>query len=265
VKRSIPLIATPISHQFEDESYGKEISEASDCLEVRQRSLDTDWENQFLFHIDVDLTHEWNDDLRTYLAHAFKNKPYLKLITFQATRCCLGERITSGMFQLEGKIYSTQEMLDHSIENSKWLRKTVKAGTYIGLENNNYYPTPAYDIVADGSFISQVLEENDLFLLFDIAHAMVAAHNKNINYNQYIATLPLDRLIQLHICQPKLPAGGIALDTHDEPNEEMFQEVVRLVNSYPKIKYLTIEYYKDKDILIESIHMLRQLLSGGGL
>ena len=44
----IPQIATPISHQFENKNYGKEISAVSDCLEVRERSIDSVWENQFL-------------------------------------------------------------------------------------------------------------------------------------------------------------------------------------------------------------------------
>ena len=72
--------------------------------------------------------------------------------------------------------------------------------------------------------------------------------------------LPLDKLIQLHICQPDLPTGKMARDTHYEPNDEMFNEVIRLIKEYPTIKYLTIEYYKDKDILIQSINKLRQLI-----
>ena len=73
--------------------------------------------------------------------------------------------------------------------------------------------------------------------------------------------MPLDKLIQLHICQPELPAVGSARDTHNEPNNEMYLEVLRLIKKYPKIEYLTIEYYKDKDILISSINKLRQLIS----
>ena len=178
----------------------------------------------------------------------------------QATRCCHGENIINGIFQLDGKIYSRQEMVDNSIENTQWLRNILNDNVSIGLENNNYYPSPAYDIVADGDFITQVLEENNLFLLLDIAHAMVTAHNKKISYGQYISTLPFDKLIQLHICQPELPEGEIAWDAHNEPNHEMYLEVLRLIKKYPTIQYLTIEYYRDKNILIGSIKKLRQLI-----
>jgi sugar phosphate isomerase/epimerase len=257
----IPQIATPISHQFENNNYGKEIASVSDCLEVRERSLDSSWENQHLFHIDIDITHKWDDKLRDYLKNAFDMKQELKLITMQATRCCKGEKVIDGMFQMDGRVFSAEEMLSFSIENTKWLRNVLPKNILIGLENNNYYPTDAYNIVADGDFITKVVNKNNLFLLLDIAHAMVTAHNKKISYDQYIETLPLDKLIQVHICQPKLIAGQIGRDTHNEPNDEMFSEVVRLVNKYSTIKYLTIEYYKDKDILITSIKKLRNLIS----
>jgi hypothetical protein len=258
---NIPQIATPISHQFENEYYGKEISDVSDCLEVRERSIDSEWENQFLFHIDIDLTQKWNNDIKRYLKDALNKKPDLKLITMQTTRCCYGENIIDGMFQLDGKVLTSEEMLQFSIDNTNWLRDIVGNRTSIGLENNNYYPTPAYDIITDGNFISQVIKNNNLFLLLDIAHAMVTAHNKKINYDQYIETLPLERLIQLHICQPKIPLKGVAFDTHNDPNDEMYNEVIRLIKKYPTIKYLTIEYYKDKDILISSIKKLRKLIN----
>ena len=257
---NIPQIATPISHLFENKTFGNAIAEVSDCLEVRERSLNSNWENQHLFHIDIDLTHKWDDNLKKYLINAFRKKHDLKLITLQAYRCCHGEKIIDDMFQLDGKIYSRKGMLNNSIENTKWLRDIDGNETSIGLENNNYYPTPAYDIVTGGDFITKVLMKNNLFLLLDIAHAMVTAHNKKISYGQYIATLPLDKLIQLHICQPELPKGGIAHDTHNEPNDDMFKEVIRLLNKYQSINYLTIEFYRDKDILIGSIKKLRNLI-----
>ena len=182
----IPQIATPISHQFENKNYGKEIAAVSDCLEVRERSLDSKLDKQYLFHIDIDLTHEWDDELRSYLENALSKKTELKLITLQATRCCKDENLVDGIFQLKGKSYTDKEMLSHSVKNTKWLRQIINKSVLICLENNNYYPTPAYDIITEGDFISKVIYKNNLFLLLDIAHAMVTAHNKKISYGQYI-------------------------------------------------------------------------------
>ena len=55
-----------------------------------------------------------------------------------------------------------------------WLRKNFRNKLLIGLENNNYYPTKAYDFVTDGDFIDKVVRDNNkLFFLFDLAHAQV--------------------------------------------------------------------------------------------
>ena len=40
MKSNIPQIATPISHQFENVNSAKQIIAVSDCLEVRERSLE---------------------------------------------------------------------------------------------------------------------------------------------------------------------------------------------------------------------------------
>jgi len=258
--KQLPKIATPISHLFENRQFGEEISAVSDCLEVRERSLDSQHSNQYLFHIDIDLTHEWDESIRSYLQQAFEKKIELKLVTFQVTRCCHGEKIDNGIFQLDGKVYSKQEMLNHASVNTKWLKSILEENIKIGLENNNYYPTLAYDIVTDGDFITEVINQNEIYLLLDIAHAMVTAHNQKITYQEYIESLPLDSLIQLHICQPELLKNSTAYDAHDVPDSEMMKEVIRLVGKYPQILYLTIEYYKDKDLLVNSIEKLSKLL-----
>ena len=167
----------------------------------------------------------------------------------------------NGIFQLEGKVYNQQEMLKNAVDNTKWLKYILDDGIKIGLENNNYYPTPAYDIITDGEFITTVIKTNDIYLLLDLAHAMVTAHNLKINYRDYIETLPLDKLIQLHICQPELPIDSIAYDAHNEPDSNMIAEVINLISKFPHIKYLTIEFYKEKNVLIDSIKKLRKSLT----
>ena len=248
MKFNTPQIATPISHQFKNEVVAREIIAVSDCLEVRHRSLESKWSNQVIFHIDIDLPHKWGERIKDYLQNAFNKKPELSLISLQASRCCEGENIVNGMFLLDGKQYSRQEMLENSNINTKWLRSILEKHIQIGLENNNYYPTPAYDIVTDSDFINSIINENDIHLVLDIAHAMVTAHNKKVSYHDYLESLTLDKLIQLHICQPLTPDNGVAYDAHEEPNDEMFDKVFSLIERYPTIKYLTIEYYKDKNI-----------------
>jgi hypothetical protein len=252
--------ATPISHLFENDLWGKEISSVSDCLEVRQRSLNSNWPNQRLFHIDIDLSHPWNNQTKEYLQNAFELKKDLEVVTFQSTKNCEGEKLENNIFQVDGRIFSKIEMLTFAKENTVWLRSILNDKIKIGLENNNYYPTEAYDIVTDGDFLTEMICENNLFLLLDIAHALVTAHNKNINYMDYLSTFPMEELLQIHICKPELPKVGTAFDAHNLPDSDMENMVLGLIKEYPQIKYLTVEYYKDKDLLIDSIESLKRIL-----
>jgi hypothetical protein len=254
-----PLIATPVSHLFEDKVAAHEISEVSDCLEARERTAELQFEKQWLFHIDIDLPHNWGHKIKEYLRDNLSLKPELKLVTLQASRVCEGLVVEGGIAQLSGKIYSETEMIQNAKKNVDWLRNTLGDEVKIGMENNNYYPTKAYDIVTSGEFISELIESCNIHLLLDIAHAMVTAHNMRLNYSEYIATLPLNRLIQLHICQPNIPESSIvATDAHEVPDDLMIQHARQLSEQYKSIEYLTIEYYKDKNLLIDSINKLRE-------
>ena len=151
-------------------------------------------------------------------------------------------------------------MLNAAKKNTLWLRKKFGNKFRIGLENNNYYPTKAYDIIADADFISQVVRENNLFFLFDLAHAQVTASNKKINYQDYLKSLPMDLMMQMHICRPKIN-NKMSRDTHYLPNMKMFKEVRLLSKKYKKLKFFTIEYYKDTKKLIENIKKLKKMLN----
>ena len=51
------ILATPISHLFEDDNVAREILEASDCLECRDRTVDIRMPKEELFHFDANLIH----------------------------------------------------------------------------------------------------------------------------------------------------------------------------------------------------------------
>ena len=253
----MPLIATPISHLFENKEDALKISEVSDCLEVRQSSLNCDLEKQWLFHIDIDITQYWDKEIQEYLFFAISQKKELKLVTFQATKCCVGEKLVDGLFQLSGDLLSKEDLLENAIQNVAWFRKTFGETINLGFENNNYYRTPAYDIITDADFITELVEKCNIYFLLDIAHAMITAKNRNVEYRQYISKLPMKKVIQLHICQPSISDEGMARDIHELPNIAMLKEVERLVDLYPEIEYLTVEYYKNSQKLIRILNRLR--------
>jgi hypothetical protein len=253
-------LATPVSHLFEDPEAAKRIIAVSDCLEARERNLDKTFANQRLFHIDIDIVHEWDDARRSYLRGAFDRLPELELATLQITANCDAPIIEDMMYKPGGRRYTSAEMREEARKNIGWLREILPDDVKLGVENNNYYPSEAYELVTDADFLSPLIIENDLYLLLDIAHAMVTAHNRGRSFEEYIAGLPLERCIQLHVCRPAVQDNGMAYDAHEAPDEAMIEQTVNLTNRLP-VRYVTVEFYKDADILIQSLKSLRGRLS----
>jgi len=251
-------IATPISHLFKDPQAANSITAASDCLECREWAVDrNDFPRQELFHIDYNLNLPWNDEVHQFMRKAL-NKRDLKLATIQMATCYDAPVIEQGMYRPAGRRFERAEMIRLARENVAWM-SSIRPDLGIGIENNNFYPTPAYDYVSDGDFISEVVRENGLSFLLDIAHAQVTAHNRGIEYREYLKTLPLERLIQLHVCQPAINAQGMAYDAHGLPNQEMLAEVERLCHTHP-VRYITVEYYKNLPGLLRSLQEVSRLV-----
>ena len=253
-------IVTPVSHLFFNKINAEKISKYSDHLEIRERTLNLNFKNEIFFHCDDDLTLPWSKDFKIQLKKILEKKKNLKYVTFQATKCCANAKIVNKVFILSGKRFTRKEMLNEARKNILWLRKKFGNKLHIGLENNNYYPTKAYDIIADADFISHIVRKNNLFFLFDLAHAQVTASNKKIDYQDYLKSLPMDLMIQMHICRPRIHDNKISHDTHYLPNKKMFEEIKLLTNKYKNLKFFTIEYYKNTEKLIESIIKLKKIL-----
>ena len=114
--------------------------------------------------------------------------------------------------------------------------------------------------MTEGQFLTEIVQKNEIRFLFDIAHAQVTAHNKSIEYESYLEKLPLENAIQLHICKPNLE-GNVGIDSHDKPDKHLLDHVLNLIDRFSSIKYLTVEYYQDKNELVDSLRQLKGLLS----
>lgn len=260
-------IATPISHMFNDALLAKQIIDISDCLECRDKTIDNQSPNQELFHCELEPIHKLTEEDFVYLANLKDKKKDLKLITFHMATSCSKpileySKVKSGMFEVGGYSYTRNEMLDNAKNNFMKIKDIFKNDVKIAVENNNFYPSEAYKYITDAEFISEVVEQNDIYFLFDIAHAQVTAHNKGIDFEEYKNKLPLNRIIQLHICSPDIDSEtNIAYDAHNYPDNFKLEEVDRLIKKYPNIKYLTVEYYRDIENLIKSINKIKGIIN----
>jgi uncharacterized protein (UPF0276 family) len=256
-------LATPVSHLFENANYENVILKNSDLLECRDRSIDyeNNLDKQELFHCELQPIHEWGVDEWNFLQKIKDTKPGLRLLTLHSASCCDKPEIVGRMFELGGREYTRDEMKLCAKNNFKKIKKIFGSNVDIAIENNNYYPTDAYRDVTDAKFISEIVNENNIKFLFDIAHAKVTCFNKNINFERYKRTLPMDKAVQVHICTYSINGEkNEAFDAHSYPNDEELVEVKKVISEYSGIKYLTVEYYKDIENLETSLHKVKKLL-----
>ena len=251
-------IATPISHLFENNKYAKEIIMYSDCLECRDNSFGSTLSKQELFHCEFQPIHKLTESNFKYLENLKKNKHNLKLLTFHAASSCDRPYVKNRMFQKRGSEYTEREALRNAKINFRRIRSIFNQKIGIAIENANYYPTKAYKYITDASFISRIVKENNVNLVFDIAHARITAHNKGIDYEAYRNSLPLDKAIQIHLSSFKVLRSNLAYDAHDYPKAREFAEAKRLLKNC-SLKYLTVEYYKNIRCLLRSLKLLRGL------
>jgi len=253
-------IATPISHLFDSRNHAYKIMSNSDCLECRDESINANFEGQELFHCHMQPIHELGDNDLRYLQEIIRLKPDLKLITFHAASSCSRRILKRNIFWPGGKQYSKDEMLQFSLDNFAKIRGLVGQNVKIAIENNNYYPTEAYRWVTDSDFIKNIVYENDIFFLFDIAHARITALNRGIPYYKYIDALPLERTIQIHICSYGVNEEKLAYDAHSCPGEEEWKEVENVIAFNQNVEYLTVEYYKEIKKLLKALVRTKEII-----
>jgi uncharacterized protein (UPF0276 family) len=95
----------------------------------------------------------------------------------------------------------------------------------------------------DPEVITTICNEADVGLMLDLAHLRVAAHNRKEDVEQYLMSLPLERVREIHVCGPADdPVNeGYLKDSHLEMNEVDYELLVNALNrTTPKI--VTLEY-----------------------
>jgi len=254
-------IATPVSHLFRDATTAMKIAAISDCLEGRDHY--DNWSlQQKLFHFDASIVNIWDESDRMWIENVIRDEDDLELVSFHIASCCSRPVVQGRAFLPGGETFTRERLLENGAENLSWLKQLLNARPIrIALENNNYYPTEAYAHVKEPDFINQLVNDNGVLFLFDLAHAHISTHNMGSSYDGYISQLPLERTVQLHVSQWAVDDHGMAFDSHDLPGQILNREAFSLVNQYG-VEFITIEYYKDSGkllALLENYRVMRGL------
>jgi uncharacterized protein (UPF0276 family) len=252
-------VATPVSLLFNDTVTAVRIIAASDCLEGRDNN--DNWSLQEkLFHFDASIVNIWDDNDRQWIEEVVNSHDNLELISFHVASCCSCPIKQGRVFLPGGETFPRKRLLENGADNLRWVKQLLNGRPIrIALENNNYYPTEAYTHVMEPGFLYQLINDNNVLFLFDLAHAHISSHNMKLSYNSYISGLPLEQTVQLHISQWAVDDQGMAFDSHELPDQALNDEVCSLIHQYD-VEFVTIEYYKNCDDLLATLAKYRIIL-----
>ena len=84
------------------------------------------------------------------------------------------------------------------------------------LENPSTYIAFHSDQMGEPQFMRELCARTGCFLLLDVNNIYVSATNHGFDPIAYIADIPADRVLQIHLAGHST-GDGLLIDTHDEP------------------------------------------------
>ncbi len=72
-------------------------------------------------------------------------------------------------------------------------------GVPMAVENVSFYLQPGKGEMPEPEFVASVCEAADCGLMFDVNNAWVNATNFNYDVDVWLRTIPLDRIVQMHV------------------------------------------------------------------
>lgn len=129
------------------------------------------------------------------------------------------------------------------------------------LENTPSLPGMKNDPENDPETIAAVLQATGCSFLLDLSCAQAAARNWGYeNPRHYLAALPLDRVVEIHLSAPSPRIDGQLANTHESLREEDYLLLDWLLaRTTPQV--VTLEYWKDPGALSEQILRLKRELA----
>ncbi|WP_306599382.1 DUF692 domain-containing protein [Geothrix sp. 21YS21S-2] len=108
----------------------------------------------------------------------------------------------------------TREAARHTIRRARDLQARLPVPLI--LENITYYAPLGRGEMDEAQFIAEVLEGADAGWLLDINNVYVNALNFGFDPREWLASMPLHRVVQMHIAGHR-KIGDLTVDTHGAP------------------------------------------------
>jgi uncharacterized protein (UPF0276 family) len=108
----------------------------------------------------------------------------------------------------------TFEALQHVVDRISRVQDFL--GRRIAIENASTYVTFHESEMDEWTFVREMAERADCWLLVDVNNIYVSAFNHGFDERQFVDSIPAERVVQLHLAGHS-DAATHKIDTHDQP------------------------------------------------
>jgi len=112
----------------------------------------------------------------------------------------------------------TEAVIDWCAARARFVQETI--GLPFAIENLSSYVSFAESTMPEWTFYREVAERADCKMLLDVNNVLVSSVNHGFDPWDYLAAVPWERVVQIHVAGHTLRDDGGRLDTHDGPVSE---------------------------------------------
>jgi uncharacterized protein (UPF0276 family) len=135
-------------------------------------------------------------------------------------------------------LWFTEQTVEAVCRNVR--RVKAKTDTTFLLENITYYFPIPLSQMSEAEFITQVLEKADCGMLLDVNNVHINSVNLGFDPYEFLESIPLDRVVQIHIAGGKWLYGMI-VDTHGAAIRNEVWELLKFVVARAPVKGILLE------------------------
>jgi uncharacterized protein (UPF0276 family) len=153
-----------------------------------------------------------------------------------------------------------QENVERVAERAR--RVQGELGVPFALENISYYAHPGRREMPEAEFVASVLSRADVGLLLDVNNAFVNARNHAEDARDFLAQMPLERVLEIHVAGHSASESGLIIDTHGAPVADPVYELLEW--TLERTGPVPVLLERDNDVpplaeLLEEVGRLRQV------
>lgn len=154
----------------------------------------------------------------------------------------------------------TEEALRHIVQRIRQVQDMLERP--IALENPSTYLEFQSSTMPEAEFMARMVEASGCHLLLDVNNVYVTCYNHRLDAKTYLDSLPLDRVIQIHLAG-HTHKGTHIIDTHDDHVTDavwaLYQYVIQKAGRVPNTMIEWDDHIPDFRVLYAELEKARQV------